>query len=135
MKNTNRFFKNITIIIILVLMNISCEKDFENLNSATDDEILKTPDGLLSLATGIKQLYSTSGLRLIVETPAITTREAASTSTFLTLIELEDGGAIVNDNSNIQSLWSTLYRLLGMSENLYSSVDKVTFAAGTASGL
>ncbi|MDX1754350.1 MAG: hypothetical protein R3259_14250, partial [Salinimicrobium sediminis] len=71
---------NIKIIAILCLvLTTSCETDFDNLNEATDEQTNSSREGVLAAAVGMQQLYSTTGLRWIIETPAITTREAAIT--------------------------------------------------------
>lgn len=128
--------KIILLIAIMLLSTVSCNTEFENPNSPTNQQILNSRDGLLSLAVGIRQLYSTSGLRFIIETPAITTREGGITTTFLNMIELEDGGtSIPNFNTNTQGLWVTLTRLIGMTEDLSEGADGVDIQAGTVSGL
>lgn len=128
--------KMILLTALLVLTTVSCNTEFENPNSPTNQQILNSRDGLLSLAVGIRQLYSTSGLRFIIETPAITTREGGITTTFLNMIELEDGGtSIPNFNTNTQGLWVTLTRLIGMAEDLSEGADRVEIQAGTVSGL
>lgn len=121
---------------LFVMIFTSCNTDFENPNSPTNQQILNSRDGLFSLAVGIRQLYSTSGLRFIIETPAITTREGGITTTFLNMIELEDGGiSIPNFNTNTQGLWVTLTRVLGMAEDLSVGADGLDVQAGTISGL
>ncbi|MBU2525899.1 MAG: hypothetical protein KKC03_04780 [Bacteroidetes bacterium] len=121
---------------IIILSASSCNTEFENPNSPTNQQILNSRDGLFSLAVGIRQLYSTSGLRFIIETPAVTTREGGITTTFLNMIELEEGGtSIPNFNTNTQGLWVTLTRLIGMTEDLSDGAETVDLQAGSISGL
>ncbi len=134
MKKLNIYFLTITALVASFSMLVSCDNDFENPNSTTSETILNTKDGLIALSIGIRQVYSTSGIRFIVETPAVTTREAASTSTFLSLMELEDGVGIPNDNANTQGLWVTLTRVMGMSESLFTAADNLSLDPGTKSG-
>lgn len=128
---------NISIVAILCLvLTASCETDFDNLNEATDEQTYSSREGVLAAAVGMKQLYSTTGLRWIIETPAITTREAAITTTFLNMIELEEGGAALpNFNTNTDGMWSTNYRILKVAEDIESSVEGLNLEPGTQSGL
>lgn len=114
----------------------ACETDFANPNAPTDEQILNSREGLIALGVGIRQQYSTTGLRQIIETPAITTREAAITTTFQNMIELEDGGAdLPNFNSNVAGLWSSLLRVNSMSTNLINSLGNVELLSDTRNGL
>ena len=128
---------NIKIIAILCLvLTTSCETDFDNLNEATDEQTNSSREGVLAAAVGMQQLYSTTGLRWIIETPAITTREAAITTTFLNMIELEEGGtALPNFNTNTDGMWSTNYRVLKVAEDIEASVEGLNLEPGTQSGL
>ncbi|MDX1604405.1 MAG: RagB/SusD family nutrient uptake outer membrane protein, partial [Salinimicrobium sediminis] len=128
---------NIKIIAILCLvLTTACETDFDNLNEATDEQTYSSREGVLAAAVGMQQLYSTTGLRWIIETPAITTREAAITTTFLNMIELEEGGtALPNFNTNTDGMWSTNYRVLKVAEDIEASVEGLNLEPGTQSGL
>ncbi len=120
----------------LIVSLISCETDFDNPNSASESVVLSTREGVLAVAVGLKQIYSTSGLRFVIETPAITTREAATTTTFINMIELEDGGsALPNFNSNVIGLWSNMLRVVKISETILSSIESIALEPGTRSGL
>lgn len=127
-------------LVILVLFALigftACETEFVNPNAPTDAQILSTKEGLLNLAVGVRQVYSTTGLRWLLETPAITTREGAITTTFQNMIELEDGGAELPDfNSNVEGLWATMLRVNGMATDLIDNAKVVNLEAGTEAGL
>lgn len=114
----------------------SCETDFDNPNSATTEQTYSSREGILAAAVGMQQLYATTGLRWIVETPAITTREGAITTTFQNMIELEDGGAVLpNFNSNVQGLWATMLRVVKIAEDIEANVANIDLQPGTQSGL
>lgn len=118
------------------LLIIACETNFDNPNSASSDEVFTSRDGLLSASIGLSQIYATSGIRFIAETPAITTREVAINSTFLNLIELEDGGnALPNFNSNTVGMWGNLLRVMGLAEDISANAPNVDLDPGTTSGL
>nr|WP_298999323.1 RagB/SusD family nutrient uptake outer membrane protein [uncultured Allomuricauda sp.] len=133
MKKTSIYF---IICVSLTLGLFSCETDFENPNAATEDQVFSSREGIFAAAVGLQQLYSTTGLRWIVETPAITTREGGITTTFQNMIELEDGGtALPNFNSNVQGLWSSMLRVIKIAEDIEANADNIDLDAGTRSGL
>ncbi|MER3317568.1 MAG: hypothetical protein RIB79_04690 [Allomuricauda sp.] len=118
-----------------VLATTSCETDFENPNAAASDQVFTSREGILATTIGMQELYSTSGLRYIIETPAITTREAGITTTFQNMIDLEDGGDIPNTNSNVVGLWTTMLRVVGIAEDISANATTLDIDAGTQSGL
>ena len=123
-------------LLISVFAFISCETDFDNPNAATSEETFSTREGILASAVGMQQLYATSGVRWIVETPAISTREGGITTTFQNMIELEDGGSsLPNFNSNVQGLWSTLLRVIKIAEDIEANAPNIDLEPGTQSGL
>ena len=130
---------NIKYIVVCTLMLFgiySCETDFDNPNAATEEQTFSTREGVFAAAIGLKQLYSTTGLRWLIETPAITTREGGITTTFQNMIELEDGGQdLPNFNSNVQGLWSSMLRVMKIAEDLDASIAGVELENGTRSGL
>lgn len=133
MKNN---FKYIIICMSLSIGIISCETDFDNPNAATEEQTFSSREGILATAVGLQQLFSTTGVRWIVETPAITTREGGITTTFQNMIELEDGGtALPNFNSNVQGLWSTMLRVVKIAEDIEANAGNIELDPGTQSGL
>lgn len=133
MKNS---IKYIIICMSLSIGIISCETDFDNPNAATEEQTFSSREGILATAVGLQQLFSTTGVRWIVETPAITTREGGITTTFQNMIELEDGGsALPNFNSNVQGLWSTMLRVVKIAEDIEANAGNIELDAGTQSGL
>lgn len=121
--------------LISVLMLISCETDFENPNAATDNQVFSSREGIFAATIGMQQLYATTGMRWIVETPAVTTREVGITTTFQNMIDLEDGGDIPNSTSNIVGLWSTMLRVISISEDVATNAPNLSVDEGTKSGL
>lgn len=129
---------NIKILLVLVLMvtGVACETNFDNPNAPTDQQTYSSREGILAATVGMQQLYSTTGLRWIIETPAVTTREAAITTTFQNMIELEDGGTeLPNFNSNVEGLWRTMLRVMKVAEDIEANVPNLELEAGTESGL
>lgn len=134
MKHIHR--TKVSLLLGVLLLSISCETDFNNPNAATFEETFSSREGILAAAVGMQQLYSTTGIRWMVETPAVTTREAGITTTFQNLIELEDGGAALPDfNSNIQGLWATMIRIIKIAEDIEANATNIELEPGTESGL
>ena len=134
MKNNKVYSTVFTLMSLLILA--SCETNFDNPNAATVEETFSSREGILAASVGLQQLYSTTGLRWVVETPAITTREGGITTTFQNMIELEDGGSnLPNFNSNVQGLWSTMLRIIKIAEDIEANATTINLEAGTQSGL
>lgn len=127
---------NKIMIAFLVISFASCELDLTNPNAASEDQVLNTKDGLIALAIGIRQVYSTSVLGSEVLYPSVTTRETAAMTTFSSLEELEDGGSsLASENERIKRLFTRTMRVKGMAENLIGAVDNVDLSKETRAGL
>ena len=136
MKNLYKNTKYLILGLLGVLSFSSCETDFENPNEATSEQTYSSREGILAASVGLQQIYSTTGIRWIVETPAITTREGGITTTFQNMIELEDGGATLpNFNSNVQGIWSTMLRTVKIAEDIQTNAPNINLDPGTESGL
>lgn len=134
--------KNIKIFTIIGALLISsglftaCDTEFENPNNPTEDVVLGTKEGLFALATGIRQYYSVTALRQVIEAPGITTRELGVTNTFLNINELAKGGAeLPAESGGITNPWVNLLRAKGMAESLIDGANAVDLSAGTRSGV
>ncbi len=124
------------LLIAIVGLFASCEKDFTNVNQANEEQVLNSKEGLIALSIGLTQNFSTSTLSPVVEIPALSTRELGNTSTYLTPSQLVLGGtALPDDNAGISRLWTRLNKDKKVAEDIISHVDGVTMEAGTASGL
>ncbi len=114
----------------------SCDLDLTNPNAATDQEVLNSKDGLIALAIGIRQVYSTTALGSAILVPSVTTRETAIMTTFANLEELEEGGSkLSGENGYTSRLFAQMMRAKGMAEDLVDNVDNVSLEAGTSAGL
>ncbi|WP_299782217.1 RagB/SusD family nutrient uptake outer membrane protein [uncultured Formosa sp.] len=134
--------KNIKIYTIIGVILLSsglftaCDTEFENPNNPTEDVVLGTKEGLFALATGIRQYYSVTALRQVIEAPGITTRELGVTNTFLNINELAKGGAeLPSESGGITNPWTYLLKTKGMAESLIEGTNTVELNAGTRSGL
>jgi len=136
MKNIFKYRFAFAFLLTALLVITSCETNFDDPNAATADQTFSSREGILAATVGMQQLYSTTGVRWIVETPAITAREGGITTTFQNMIELEDGGtALPNFNSNVQGLWSTMLRIIKIAEDIEAAAPNIDLEAGTQSGL
>lgn len=121
---TNIIYKSL--LSILILTASSCELDQSNPNSATDQQVLNTREGVIALSIGLRQFYSTTGLSQVMLTPTVTAREVKGIATFTNTLELEAGGtALPTANGNILSYWSAMQREMGMCENIIANAPNV----------
>lgn len=122
---------------LLLLGSISsCDLDLVNPNAATEEQALKTKDGLFAVAVGTSSLYAGSALGAAINSPSITARESSAMTTFSSLEELQDGGPqLSGENERITRLFSRAMRVKGMAESIIDNVDDVDLEAGTKSGL
>ena len=132
---TLRSFPYVALVGLLLALT-ACDTDFSNPNNPTDEQVLNSRAGLISLSIGVKSLYSVNGLRWLIETPAITTREVAITTTFQNLVELEDGGAdLPNFNGNVGGIWATMLRVVNSCNDLIARADAIDLAPETRSSI
>jgi hypothetical protein len=121
---------------LLLSIFIGCGIDFESPNSATEGEVLSTRGGLYGLAIGLQQYYAANALSSVILTPGTTTREVAVNTTLANLVELEAGGTpLLNNNGNTVGLWSGLYRVITMADQVMAGSTSVPLDAGTQSGI
>ncbi|MBB6003801.1 RagB/SusD family nutrient uptake outer membrane protein [Arcicella rosea] len=104
------------------LMLTNCSLDIKNPNGPTDAQILTSRDGLITLSVGLRQNYSTLGISSLILTPGTTTREIKGITTFTNIIEIEAGGtALPTFNGNVLGIWSRMYRVIGMADDIIAS--------------
>ncbi len=135
MKNI-KIYTIVSVLLIGSCLFTACDTEFENPNNPTENVVLQTKEGLFALATGIRQYYSVTALRQIIEAPGITTRELGVTNTFLNINELAKGGAeLPGESGGITNPWVNLLRAKGMAESLIEGANSVELTGGTKSGL
>jgi subtilisin family serine protease len=110
----------------VMLLLGSCKLDYENPNGPVEDQVITTREGLISLAVGVKSYYSTTGLQTLITAPGTTSRELKGVTTFTNILELEAGGtALPTFNGNVNGLWSSMLRSMGMAEKLIKYAPQV----------
>ncbi len=135
MKKKLRFI-GIAAVAGLLLSLSGCSLNINDPNAATNQQVLTDPSGIMALAIGLQQYYSTSALGSIILTTGVTTRELAINTTLENLVELEAGeSSLLNNNANVTALWSNLYEVIGMCDQLIANAPNVTLDPGTRSGI
>ncbi len=133
-----KFLPYISLVFILALLLAlaGCSLDVTDPNSASEESVLNTPEGIISLAVGIQQAYATNLFHRQVFTTAVTAREMAVNNTFANLVELENGGTeLSGDNEGLIGWWNNAYKVIGMAEDLIENTPKVKMDPGTKSGI
>ncbi len=121
---------------ILIVSYTACNLDLVNPNAATEEQVLKTKDGLFGLAVGMQNLYATSALGSAINTVAVTTREASAVTTYSSLEGLEDGGAeLSGDNERVSRTFSRTHRVKGMAEDIIANLEAAELSEDVKAGL
>jgi starch-binding outer membrane protein, SusD/RagB family len=132
MSKLRRYFFSQTVWAVLlcltsVSMLPSCTLDPTNVNQVTEDLALTTRDGVFNATVGLQRFYATDVFPNAVLTSGVTSRELVVTRTFINLTDLEGGGqALPNDNSNILGLAQSIWRMIGLSNDIINAVPSVT---------
>ncbi|RMD94332.1 MAG: RagB/SusD family nutrient uptake outer membrane protein [Calditrichaeota bacterium] len=136
MKN-NRCVQIVALICVVITgLFIGCSLDVTNPNNASEEQVLTTSEGIVSLAVGMQQFYATTALEAYILYPGVTSREVAINTTFANLVDLEAGGpGLPNTNANVAAIWSRSFRVISMAEDLLNNVNNVRLAEGTRSGI
>jgi hypothetical protein len=137
MKRFFFLYKMGALVLVALLLGFgACSLDVTNPNSASEDQVLTTREGIMALAVGMQQYYAVTALEPIILATGITSSELAANSTFLNLIELQDGGnKLTTGNANVLALWSRNLRVVSMANDLIQNAPTVTLAEGTRSGV
>ncbi len=128
-----------SLLLLLVGLGVfiaGCSLDVTDPNSASEESVLTTPQGITALAVGLQQAYATNVFHRQVFTTAVTAREMAVNNTFANLVELELGGTdLSGDNEGLIGWWSNAYKVIGMAEDLIENTPNVQMDPGTKSGI
>ncbi len=123
-------------LLTLGLLMVGCSLDVTDPNSASEESVLTTPQGITALAVGLQQAYATNVFHRQVFTTAVTAIEMAVNNTFANLVELELGGTdLSGDNEGLIGWWSNAYKVIGMAEDLIENTPNVQMDPGTKSGI
>ncbi len=125
--------------LLLIVGMVGCSKEFPNPNAATKDEVLKSPDGLMGMAAGLRTSWSvggTSPMYSIAVCNGLTTRELFVLNTGnAELAGLEAGrGSLNNLNSSITNLWTGCNAIKTNAQLIIDNANKIG-DAGTKAGV
>jgi hypothetical protein len=123
---------------VVLLMFSSCTKlDYDNPNGPTDEQILSSREGMITLCIGVKQFYATTGIQNLFTNTGVTARELKGVTTFTNILELEAGGtALPTFNGNVLGVWGSMLRTMGMAEDIINNAEEVFVTeAATKSGV
>lgn len=119
-----------------LLTAVGCDLSPTNPNNPSEEQVLTTAEGIRTITVGMQEFYATNTLDATITTTGVTSREIAVNTTFANLIELEAGGMDLNSsNADIEAIWSSNYRVVGMAEDLIENAPDVNLSAGTQSGI
>lgn len=126
---------SVLVLSALVLPN-SCTKEYINPNAATKAEVLKSPDGLMGLAVGIRREWALNGLYYAVICNGLATKELTVLNTGNgELASLEAGkGSLSPNNTVVASLWTSANLVKAYSQQLLDN-SSVIGEAGTKAGV
>ena len=126
MKNFNTKI-SLLLISILFLIFSSCDIEQQNPNAATENEVLNTKEGILSLCVGMKYKYSKEVFSNLLPMSALTSREIALGSHNELTKEFQEGGknGISNDNPWLENIWKHLLSVKIMAEKVKNNVHHV----------
>lgn len=131
----NNIRRSLIVALMLVLVG-GCDLDISNPNSATEDEVLNSAEGIRAFMIGMQGTFSSDVYADIVLNTGVTTREMAINTTFSSLIELEAGGtALPPENSRINSIWNGLMRVISMNDRILESAPDVIADEAELSGI
>lgn len=106
--------KKLLIILLLPMLTLlgSCEKEFANPNAADGGEVVKSADGLAALIVGMKKSYTVGGLSTLynaVSANGLSTKELYVINTGNgELAALEAGkGTVGGSNSFLRNIWTS----------------------------
>ncbi|NIR47555.1 hypothetical protein GWO43_03615 [candidate division KSB1 bacterium] len=123
-------------LLLLFIVYTGCSLDVTNPNSASEEQVLTTQEGLQAVGVAMQSFYATTSLEAYVLFTGTTSREVAINTTFQNLIDLEAGGnQLDGNNGNVAAVWARSYRVIRMASDLLENVPNVQMAAGTRSGL
>ena len=114
----------------------ACSMDVANPNSASEEKVLSTSEGIQALAVGMQQYYANSMLGPVLINSGVVSRELTINLTFLGQVLIEDGGTALDGSvGEINTIWGGMLNLMRMSEQLREQTPKLPFEPGTRSGI
>lgn len=128
--------KRALLVLALIVFAGGCSLDVTNPNTATDEEVLNSAEGIRAYTIGMQGIFSGDVYADVVLNTGVTTREMAINTTFASLLELEDGGvALPPENSRTNSIWDGLTRIVNVSDEIIANAPEVITDEAERSGI
>lgn len=142
LRPARRFAWGMTLLGVACLPALAaCTLDINNPNAATEETVLTTPAGVRALAIGLQGRYGNAQADA-VWIPGLVAGELGVTNASLApqraFQRFPDASAITpleDVNVDVLNFWSRHYQIVRTADEILASVDNVTLAPGTASGL
>ncbi|WP_084088370.1 RagB/SusD family nutrient uptake outer membrane protein [Fodinibius roseus] len=132
----NRMRTTAAALAVMLVWLGGCDLDVSNPNSATEDEVLESADGIRAYVVGMQGTYAGDVYADIILNTGVTTREMAINTTFSSLIELEEGGvALPPENSRTNSIWNGLTRMINMCDQILANAPGTITDEAELSGI
>ena len=133
--------KKISLLAVLLALSLgSCNKEYLNPSSATQNQVVTSSDGLLTLCNGLQARYSTNGLLSVlynaVAAGGLSTREL----TILNVGNIEEynvslgAGNVTNANGVVHNLWTQANLVKANADLVLANAGNAP-EAGTRSGI
>ncbi len=120
--------KKISILFLLILSLSACEKEFIDKNEVTEEVAYNTPEAYPGILLGMTKIFTVEALKDIVKGPGLTAKEFGRANTYVTTIQLANGGqGITDDNAAVKGIWTELHRSRGIAEKVLANIDQVNF--------
>jgi starch-binding outer membrane protein, SusD/RagB family len=120
---------------------VACNLEIANPNAATETNVFTTSAGVRALAVGLQGRWG-NAIANAVWVPGLVAGELGVTNASLApqraFQQFPDIGAITpleDNNVEVLNFWSGHYQIVRTADELLASVDNVTLAPGTASGI
>ncbi len=129
-----------TALLTTLLTQNACQEEYLNPSVATEQQVVNSTDGLITLANGLQFRYTVGRLGVIYNAVAaggLTTRElrvlnAGNTDELF----LEQGGASVQgNNAVVRNLWASNQLVRANADVILANTDRVIQDPGTKSGV
>jgi hypothetical protein len=122
----------------LLLISVSCTKEYSDPSRATEDVVLNSPKGLTGVAVGLQRVYTSGRTGLLFNT--ITANGFVSNELVLMNagnipeLQLSTGGTTIDGtNSILNQLWTNGSKIIYDADQVISNADKIsdkTYASG-----
>jgi hypothetical protein len=122
---------------LLVMLPVTgCDFNVTNPNSATEEEVATTAEGLKAVAVGMQRSFASNVMETAIVFHGVTAREVVVNNTYYNQEVLELGGPTMSGAAgDVGGSFGRPITILRMSRLILDHVDDVTMNAGTRSGL